>query len=577
MLEKILLRNKKNASWLKFCNPRYVYTSTDLSEVKRILQEIQTKVEKDGLYAAGYLSYEAAPAFDPAFIVHDKPILPLLCFGVYEEVEELSTIADDRPSCNDDLKWTLDTSKDCYEKKFLYIKQQIELGNTYQINYTLRNLADGITDPYSFFLAKATHAPFAAFIESQEHTIISASPELFFSLDGEHLESRPMKGTSSRGKTYFEDITLRKELNGSEKNLAENIMITDMLRNDMGRISEPGSVFADAVCELEKYPTVWQMTSTVKSRTKANFIEILSALFPCASVTGAPKIASMKIISEIENTSRDIYTGAIGYIAPGRRAQFSVPIRTILVDNNSHKATYGTGGGIVWDSDSSSEFHECLTKSKMLTSRDDDNFELFETILWEPEKGLHLIDYHFSRLQESASYFGFDVDILFIKKELMSYQKESAAASKVIKILVNKEGSLRILQSDLLPSHTAANYKISFAKKPIDEENIFYYHKTTKREIYELAKAEHPDSDDILFWNDKGEITETKIANVIFNIDDEWVTPPQSSGLLGGTYRAMLLEKALLKERIIHKSEILNASEITLINSVRGKFTAQLI
>ena len=577
MLEKILLRNKKNASWLKFSNPKHVYACTELSEVKKILREIQTQVEKDGLYAAGYLSYEAAPAFDPAFIVHKKPILPLLCFGVYEEVEELSSIADERPSYDDDLEWTLDTSKDCYEKNFLYIKQQIELGNTYQINYTLRNLTDGVTDPYDFFLSKATHAPFAAFIESQEHTIISASPELFFSLDGEFLESRPMKGTSSRGKTNFEDIALRRALKGSEKNLAENIMITDMLRNDMGRISEPGSVYVDAVCELEKYPTVWQMTSSVKSRTKANIIEILSALFPCASVTGAPKIASMEIISEIENTSRDIYTGAIGYIAPGRRAQFSVPIRTILVDNNSHKATYGTGGGIVWDSDSSTEFHECLTKSKMLTSRDDDNFELFETILWEPEKGLHLIDYHFSRLQESATYFGFDVDILFIKRELMSYLKEYTAAAKVIKILVNKEGSLRILQSDLLPSHTAANYTISFAKKPIDKENIFYYHKTTKREIYELAEAEHPDSDDILFWNDKGEITETKIANVIFNIDDEWITPPQSSGLLGGTYRAMLLEKGLLKERIIHKSEILNASEITLINSVRGKFTAKLI
>ena len=370
MLEKILLRNKKNASWLKFSNPKHVYACTELSEVKRILREIQTQVEKDGLYAAGYLSYEAAPAFDPAFIVHKKPILPLLCFGVYEEAEEFSSLADERPSYDDDLEWTLDTSKDCYEKKFLYIKQQIELGNTYQINYTLRNLADGITDPYSFFLAKATHAPFAAFIESQEHTIISASPELFFSLDGEHLESRPMKGTSSRGKTYFEDITLRKELNGSEKNLAENIMITDLVRNDLSITATKGSIKVKELCEVYTFEKVHQMITTITSEVdgKEHFSDILKSVFPMGSMTGAPKLKAMELIEEFESFKRGIFSGAIGYITPKGDFDFNVVIRSILYNASKSYISFSVGSAITSKSTPEKEYQECLVKAKAMRS-----------------------------------------------------------------------------------------------------------------------------------------------------------------------------------------------------------------
>ena len=260
-------------------------------------------------------------------------------------------------------------------------------GNTYQINYTLRNFTENLTDPYQFFLARASNAPYAAYIETKDHTIISASPELFFSLDGDKLESKPMKGTSMRGKTQQEDLDLRIELKQSEKNLAENIMITDMLRNDMGRISLPGSVEVSAICDVEQYPTVWQMTSTVRSKTEVNIEEIIAALFPCASVTGAPKISSMEIISKIEDTPREIYTGAIGFIAPNRQAQFSVPIRTVLLDKKTNEASYGTGGGIVWDSDFLAEFEECMAKAKVLTTTNtNSNFELFETMLWEPRE-----------------------------------------------------------------------------------------------------------------------------------------------------------------------------------------------
>jgi len=578
MLEKILLRNKKNASWLKFSDPSHLFVCSEVSQIKEVLEEIQERTQRDKLYAAGYLSYEAAPAFDSAFRVHDEHKIPLLCFGLFSDVEEFSNLENDEYINLQGLDWKLGTSKEAYEKNFLYIKNQIELGNSYQINYTLRNYTENLINPYGFFIARAANAPYAAFIETENHTIISASPELFFSLNEEELECKPMKGTSWRGKTYSEDMILKTELKQSEKNLAENIMITDMLRNDMGRISTPGSVKVPAICDVEQYPTVWQMTSTVKSQTSANIAEIIAALFPCASVTGAPKIASMEIISEIEDTPREIYTGAIGFIAPNRQAQFSVPIRTVLVDKKTNKASYGAGGGIVWDSDFLSEFHECRTKSKILTTTNaNNNFELFETMLWEPQKGIFLSDFHFSRLINSAIYFEFNHVSLMIKIELEKYLEKCNKEPKKIKLFLNAKGDIRISSSDLSSTDQQKNYSISFAKEPIDQEDVFFYHKTTKREIYDQAKPMNPDSDDVLFWNKAGEITESRIANIIINIDGEWNTPPIISGLLGGTYRQMMMDKGLLKERVIHKSEIIDLPEITLINSVRGKFKAELI
>ena len=578
MLEKILLRNKKNSSWLKFSNPQHIFVCSDIAEIRETLRDIEVRVQRDKLYAAGYLTYEAAPAFDPAFKVNSENKLPLLCFGLFGDYEECSNLKNDRDIDLQELDWKLGTSEQTYKKNFTYIKKQIERGNTYQINYTLRNFTENLTDPYQFFLARASNAPYAAYIETKDHTIISASPELFFSLDGDKLESKPMKGTSMRGKTQQEDLDLRIELKQSEKNLAENIMITDMLRNDMGRISLPGSVEVSAICDVEQYPTVWQMTSTVRSKTEVNIEEIIAALFPCASVTGAPKISSMEIISKIEDTPREIYTGAIGFIAPNRQAQFSVPIRTVLLDKKTNEASYGTGGGIVWDSDFLAEFEECMAKAKVLTTTNtNSNFELFETMLWEPRKGIFLRDLHFSRLKNSATYFNFIYNFSRIETELEKYLNKYTSESRKIQIYLNKNGDIKLSSKKMTLINQQKDYTISFAEKAIDLNDVFYYHKTTRRDIYERAKSINRLSNDTLFWNDAGEITESKIANLIINIGNECYTPPVSSGLLGGTYRQMMLDKGLLKERVIHKSEISHLSEITLINSVRGRFRAKLI
>jgi para-aminobenzoate synthetase/4-amino-4-deoxychorismate lyase len=577
MLEKIILRNKKNDSWRIFSSPKEVLYSKNLHEVKTILDKVESKINKNNDIAVGFLTYESAPAFDPAYRVNKESKLPLICFGLFEGFKETQILDNSEIITNKIYNWKIETSPSEYKKNFDYIKNQIELGYTYQINYTLRSHSESIQNPYEFFLEKAKNSPFAAYIETDENIIISASPELFFSLENKRLFCKPMKGTSRRGKTFEEDLILMDALRASKKNKAENIMITDMLRNDMGRISEPGSVKVSSKYDIEKYSTVWQMTSSVESETTASITEIFQALYPCASVTGAPKIASMDIISRIEELPREIYTGAIGYIAPNREAEFSVPIRTVVSDKNKNCAVYGTGGGIVWDSVWESEWDECLTKSKVLSVKDSSDFELFETMKWDTDSGVFLEEYHFNRLKDSASYFDFKFCEVRGKEIIDETIRNISNNLCVIRLFVNAKGGIRIETSEVPVFIKNQKYTVSLAKNPVQSENIFLYHKTTQREVYENAEGENLHSDDVILWNEEGNLTESTIANIILNIKGNWVTPSINCGLLRGVYRESMLENGLIEERKIHKSEIADLSEITLINSVRGEFKAKLI
>ena len=577
MLEKIILRNKKNDSWRIFSSPKEVLYSKNLHEVKTILDKVESKINENNDIAVGFLTYESAPAFDPAYRVNKESKLPLICFGLFEGFKETQILDNSEIITNKIYNWKIETSPSEYKKNFDYIKNQIELGYTYQINYTLRSHSESIQNPYEFFLEKAKNSPFAAYIETDENIIISASPELFFSLENKRLFCKPMKGTSRRGKTFEEDLILMDALRASKKNKAENIMITDMLRNDMGRISEPGSVKVSSKYDIEKYSTVWQMTSSVESETTASITEIFQALYPCASVTGAPKIASMDIISRIEELPRGIYTGAIGYIAPNREAEFSVPIRTVVSDKNKNCAVYGTGGGIVWDSVWESEWDECLTKSKVLSVKDSSDFELFETMKWDTDSGVFLEEYHFNRLKDSASYFDFKFCDVRGKEIIDETMRNISNNLCVIRLFVNAKGGIRIETSEVPVFIKNQKYTVSLAKNPIQSENIFLYHKTTQREVYENAEGENLHSDDVILWNEEGNLTESTIANIILNIKGNWVTPSINCGLLRGVYRESMLENGLIEERKIHKSEIADLSEITLINSVRGEFKAKLI
>ena len=577
MLEKIILRNKKDDSWRIFSSPVEVLYTHDLQNVREVLNKVQNKVEKKNLIAAGYLSYEAAPAFDNAYCVNKKGNLPLICFGLFKDYKTEITLESNNHESAEAIEWEIATNQTHYEIHLKYIKDQIKLGNTYQVNYTLRKHSKCIANPYGFFLEKVQDAPYAAFIESDEHTIISTSPELFFKLSDESLICKPMKGTSKRGRTLKEDIALMKELKNSEKDKAENIMITDMLRNDMGKISDTGSVKVLSEFDIEKYPTVWQMTSSVKSQTRASITAIFEALFPCASVTGAPKVSSMKIISEIEDQPREIYTGAIGYIAPNNEAQFSVPIRTILSNKKIDRSVYGTGSGIVWDSEWEKEWDECQNKSAIL-SVSHQNFELFETMRWDSNRGIFLEELHLNRLKDSAEFYNFKFSHEKINDKLHDYLKNLEPESeKIIRLFLAKDGETRLTTSAYKEHNKDKSQLISLAMQPVDSDDLSLYHKTTIRGIYEDATGENPDCDDVLLWNEDGHITESTISNIIFKKDSEYFTPPISCGLLGGTYRTHLINQGHLVERIIPKTEINLYSEIYLINSVRGKYPVKLI
>lgn len=577
MIERILVRNAVNSGWLVFTDPKEVLLASTPEDVRDILIEVERRVNEENLFAAGYLSYEAASGFDSAYVTNKGHRLPLVCFGLFSDVHEHDSVPGPVATSRSSAPWQMTTPYAEYVDHLSAIKRQIELGNTYQINYTVRQRAANIVDPWALFLATASDAPYAAYIECQDHAIVSASPELFFRLSDEQLMCKPMKGTAPRGMTSAEDLALYEELRESHKNRAENVMITDMVRNDLGRIAKPGTVKVSRLFELEKYPTVWQMTSTVSAGTDAPVSEIFNALFPSASVTGAPKVSSMEIIGELEDTPREIYTGAIGYIGPGRQAQFSVAIRTALIDKKTNEAVYGVGGGIIWDSDPGEEYRECLAKAKILSaSNTGQDFELLETMLWVPESGFFLLDEHLGRIQASATYFDFAFDQAAIREALAQLEKRLPAQRHRIRLLLRRDGEVRSTETPVTPGHVVPEQRIVMAREPVRIDSPFIYHKTTRRDVYEQAIQLADEGDDVLLWNEDGFITETSIANVVVRIDGEHYTPPVECGLLAGTYRAWLLQKGEIKERKIHISELAPESELTLINSVRGEYPARL-
>jgi para-aminobenzoate synthetase/4-amino-4-deoxychorismate lyase len=340
-----------------------------------------------------------------------------------------------------------------------------------------------------------------------------------------------------------------------------------MVRNDLGRIAATGTVAVPAVFDVEKYETVWQMTSTVKARTSASLFNIFQALFPPASCTGAPKVQTTRIIAELETSPRRIYTGSIGFLAPGRKAQFNVAIRTLLVDKLNSEAEYGVGGGIVWDSVEEAEYDECAVKAKIVCTPAVD-FELLETLLWTPEENYFLLDFHLERLKASALYFSFPFKGNEIRVKLASLASGLPAQSHRVRLLLNRKGEIVLEPSPCRPV-PADKPRVCLAKHPVASDNVFLYHKTTNRMVYDQARALCPGYDEVVLWNEKGQVTEFCTANIIVDLDGQMLTPPVSCGLLPGTCRAWLLKKGEITEQVIEKEMLARSRKIFLCNSVR--------
>jgi len=564
------------AAWLCCQGLVEVLQARRPEEVIPVLAAVE-RAAQEGLYAAGFVAYEAAPRMDEACSTHPLAGLPLAWFGLFREMVRHEP-ANINPGGRFDIgDWRPSVTLAQYDDAIDRIKRYIARGDTYQVNYTFRLRSPFRGDAWAFFrrLCRAQQARYGAFLDIGSHVICSASPELFFRLDGQLVTSRPMKGTSRRGLTFQEDERFRSALGCSVKDRAENAMVVDMVRNDIGRIARWGSVRVDSAFDLEKYPTLFQMTSTVTGETSASFVSIVQALFPAASITGAPKIRSMQIIRELEPDARGVYTGCIGYLAPRRRARFSVAIRTVAIDRAARRAEYGVGGGIVWDSTTEGEYAECCTKAAVLTA-EIPQFELLETLLYENGKGWFLLPRHLRRLSQSAAYFDFAIDLDAIQRQLQDLAGSLPAGSQRVRLRVRRRGQAALEAAPLSSLKLPAPLRLILADKPIDAGNLFLYHKTTCRDVYDSAFSSRGDCDDAVLWNSQGHVTETTIANLVVEKCGRLVTPPVACGLLPGLFREHLLETGEIVEDVVTIEDLRRAPRVFAINSVRRWMPAVL-
>ncbi len=574
---EIILHHNFRKQWLHFISPIEIFTTNKISEVENILAEVESVVEKREVWAAGFLSYEASEAFDKAIKSKPGGNFPLTWFGIYNSPAIIEEIEKPVNPINELLLRKNITDED-YEKAFNRIKFYIEQGDTYQINFTYRLLEEYFTDPWEIFkhLIAQQGNHYSAFVNLKDYSICSASPELFFYLDDNVIESHPMKGTIERGLMYSDDLAKSQELYNSQKDRAENLMIVDMVRNDIGRIADISTVQVEKLFNIEKYPTLWQMTSKVKAVTRSSLSRIFRAMFPAASITGAPKINAMKIIDELEATPRNIYTGTIGFISPSKQAQFNVAIRTLLFNRTNNKIEYGVGGGIVWDSILEKEIKECNTKANILKPLMPE-FQLLETLLWQPDSGFHLLDLHLERMEKSSLYFNFTFNRNLIRNELNNFSGRLQNEHQKIRVLLSANGKLKIESNPITYADTNEVRLVGLAKSFVSSADIFLYHKTTNRNVYRNALNESPGLNDVLLYNERDEITESTIANVVFEKDGKLFTPPVKCGLLAGTYRQHLLEQGLIEEKIIYRNQLNEFDNIYLINSIRRRYKVKII
>lgn len=551
---------------LTFNNPKEVIIANSIDEVLPSLEKVEAAVEK-GFYAAGFLTYESASAFDSSFKVKENYEMPLLWFGVFSE--PLNMPLESEAKQFQPLQWTPTTSQEQYQKAIQTIKDYIAKGQTYQTNYTIRLHAHFEGDSVAYYkqLKKAQAANYSTYLDIGDFKILSVSPELFFHVKDGKIITRPMKGTMKRGTSYADDKNKAEELVFSEKNRAENIMIVDLLRNDIGTIAELGTVKVEELFTIESYPTVHQMTSTVTGKLRENVTlpDIFKGLFPCGSITGAPKIKTMDIIDELESDPREVYCGAIGYITPNKEAIFNVPIRTVIINDKTSQAIYGVGGGITWDSTAEDEYFEVVAKAKVL-EEERPSFDLIESMLLSNGQ-YFLLEYHLKRLENSSKYFQFKMDKKSIEQQLLQFAKAHLEGDYKVRLLLQKTGGFTIEGQKISPFEEPLS--VQLADEPVQSTNPFLYHKTTNRKIYTYFQKKFPEVFDVLLWNERGELTEFTNGNVVLEIENKYYTPPVQSGLLSGTYRESLLEEGTIQEKILTLDDLQKCDNIYFINSVR--------
>ena len=560
-----------------FLQPLDIITALTPDEVRPALDRLR-RAKRDGRWVAGFIGFEAGYALEPRLqplFQQPRHGLPLLWFGLFERRETLSgeevegLLGDGRATIGP-LAPRID--RPGYEAMVRKAQALIAAGDIYQANITFAADVAVSGHPLAIYrrLRAAQAAPHGALVHTGTAWALSFSPELFFTLADGRLTTRPMKGTAAR--TPVDDAATAAALAADPKNRAENLMIVDLLRNDLSRIAADGSVEVDALFEVETYPTVHQMTSTVSATLGdgRDAIDVLEALFPCGSVTGAPKIRAMEVIAGLEAAPRGLYTGSIGRLSPGGDAAFNVAIRTLVIGEDRRQATLGLGSGIVADSEPAAEWDECLTKAAFL-SRSPRRFDLIETLRFDPDEGLVRLPRHMERLAASAAHWRFAFDRHFVLNQLQATVGELAGASRV-RILLAPNGNVAI-QASPLPQMPARHVEVALALLGVDPADPRLFHKTTDRDFYD-APRQASGAFELLFVNERGELTEGSFTSLFVPRDGKLLTPPLSAGLLPGVLRAELLDTGEATEAALTPADL--AGGFFIGNSLRGLIAARL-
>jgi para-aminobenzoate synthetase / 4-amino-4-deoxychorismate lyase len=553
-------------------HPEKILQCETAGEVDELLTEVEGWTQ-NGYTAFGFLTYEAGFAFLPNLPEPARLTLPCAWFALTKDFQKQlpeNFVPKAKPPAIDQLRLNQDLKS--YEEALTRIKHYIWRGDTYQVNYTLRYNGEYDGSPHDLYswLRMQQRVNYAALIETPDWAILSFSPELFFRKNSREILMRPMKGTAPRGRTLEEDAQNALHLRNSEKEKSENLMIVDLLRNDLGKICEPGSIQVTAPMEVEQYETLLQMTSTVTGILNSNIKtgDVLRATFPSGSVTGAPKIRTMQIIDELEKRGRGIYTGSIGWWS-AEQSVFNVAIRTLFLDRKSGSVEMGVGSGILYEADIEREYRECELKAKFLTQARS-KFKLIETIRWEQHSSYAHLDFHLDRLERSAQYFLFDFNREQVENNLRIEEQKMKFHKARVRLLLDESGNVEIECREIETPQTPI--KILLSKIKIDSNDRFLYHKTTNRNLYDeaLIDARAKGYFDVIFQNERDEITEGAISNIFVENNGKLFTPPLSCGLLSGTYRRYVLESGDAKEKILKLDDLRAADRIFLTNAIQG-------
>lgn len=565
----------------------YLFTSPIASIICHSHEEIQasfraiTKYQAEGKYVAGYIAYDSGLNLDKDIPSRHNPEVPLLYMFVYDNVEILDQsqawFSDwDALDCLSEPY--LNISETQYIENVNRIKEYIGAGDVYQVNYTCKLLFKNNGSASGLFarLREAHPVCHSAFINAGDFQVISISPELFLRKSRDSILTRPMKGTSPRGRSCLDDEAQATALHFSPKNRAENVMILDLMRNDIGRICEYGSVAASDIFNVEKYRSLFQMTSQAQGtlRNDVTLSDILNSTFPPGSITGAPKSRALEIIDELENDSRGVYCGSIGMFMPSGDFVLNVAIRTIVQCGN--ECELGVGSGIVADSDPAHELQETMLKGNFL-QLEPYSFQLLETLLFDPQNGFAYLEAHLERIQASADYFGYSFDLETTQQTLVQAVDNRKGPHRV-RLLISKTGVITIECSPIELVHDKP-IRLLLSDRATDPSEIYLYHKTTNRAAYDsdLACTREQGFFDVLYANTNGELTECSITNICIKVNGIWYTPPIDCGLLPGIWRRGMIENQGVVEKILTPGDLPQAESVIIGNSVRGTIAVESI